>query len=55
MKFKYRNKYEWHNWFAWRPVRIGNYFSSNDIVWLQFIERRREQYSYSYRLLNKYK
>lgn len=25
---------EWHNWFAWRPVRINR-----EIVWLETIQR----------------
>lgn len=27
---------EWHDWFAWHPVRIHN-----EIVWLEIVERRR--------------
>lgn len=26
---------EWHRWFAWRPVVIGNH-----IYWLQYVERK---------------
>ncbi len=28
----------WHKWFAWRPVRVGN----NDCRWLELVERRGE-------------
>ena len=42
MRFKYPTKEEridakkqWHNWFAWRPVRVRG-----EIVWLELIERR---------------
>lgn len=27
---------EWHDWFAWRPVRVG----SRDCRWLEVVERR---------------
>jgi hypothetical protein len=27
----------WHNWFAWRPVRIGN-----EMVWLEIVQRKAE-------------
>ena len=30
---------EWHNWFAWYPVWVGN-----DLLWLEHIRRR---YSYN--------
>lgn len=26
----------WHGWFAWRPVRVGD----NDCRWLEVVERR---------------
>ena len=34
-KFKFKDVEEWHRWFAWRPV-----FVEDEIVWLEFIERR---------------
>lgn len=30
--------FDWHRWFAWHPVRIGN----NDCRWLETVERRFE-------------
>jgi hypothetical protein len=27
---------EWHDWFAWRPVRVA----SHDCRWLETVERR---------------
>lgn len=41
---KIKNKYDWHDWFAWRPVIITRE-SSNDkniLIWLEKIERRKE-------------
>lgn len=32
---------EWHNWFAWRPVRLLD----GRIVWLETIQRKRSAYS----------
>ena len=34
---------EWHQWFAWRPVRLkpGD-GSAQPVVWLEWIERRIE-------------
>jgi hypothetical protein len=36
----YREKIErlekWHDWFAWRPVRVG----SHDCRWLEVIQRK---------------
>lgn len=41
---KRKNKYDWHDWFAWRPVimrdRAAN--TPNTIIWLEKIERRKE-------------
>jgi hypothetical protein len=51
MKWKYRNKYSWHKWFAWYPVRIGDLLKGEDVVWMQTIERKKTQYSYDYRLM----
>lgn len=28
------NKFKWHKWFAWHPVRINN-----KLVWLKDVER----------------
>lgn len=43
MRFKIKNKEEWHEWFAWYPVVIGD-----DIVWLETVRRRK------YRTYNDY-
>lgn len=54
MRFKYPTKEErinakrqWHDWFAWHPVRVGS-----NIVWLERIQRRGmlidQVYDYSY-------
>lgn len=32
---------EWHNWFAWRPVRLLD----GRTVWLETIQRKRRAYS----------
>jgi len=29
--------WQWHDWFAWRPVRVGE----NDCRWLETVGRRR--------------
>lgn len=29
-------KLEWHRWFAWRPVRVGQH----DCRWLEYVERK---------------
>lgn len=31
------NKEEWHEWFAWYPVRLSQI---NEIAWLEKIERK---------------
>jgi hypothetical protein len=35
MRFKIKFEDQWHRWFAWYPVRIGD-----ERVWLEFVERR---------------
>lgn len=36
MRFKeYPSKQDWHKWFAWHPVSVGN-----EAVWLEVIERK---------------
>jgi hypothetical protein len=35
MRWNFSPNYEWHRWFAWRPVFIGW-----DLVWLETIERQ---------------
>lgn len=44
MRFRYptreeriRAKEQWHDWFAWHPVRIGG---GADIAWLETIQRK---------------
>lgn len=32
---------EWHNWFAWYPVRI----SDTELVWLQIVKRKAIEFS----------
>jgi len=44
MKFNYGESWEyeklrlenWHEWFAWRPVRVGN----RDCRWLEKVQRK---------------
>lgn len=31
---------QWHNWYAWRPVRVGK----NDWRWLEFVDRKCDAY-----------
>lgn len=31
------NRKEWHNWFAWRPVKLQ---TETEIAWLHHIERK---------------
>lgn len=33
---RFAAKQEWHRWFAWRPVRVGE----NDCRWLETVERK---------------
>ncbi|WP_247300312.1 hypothetical protein [Bradyrhizobium sp. 179] len=35
---RWKRRYQWHRWFAWRPVRIA----AGDRRWLEFVERRRQ-------------
>jgi len=39
-------KLEWHDWFAWYPIKIDIYHSSegidNIIVWLETIDRKKK-------------
>jgi hypothetical protein len=40
MKFRSpipRNEYEWHDWFAWFPVHVGQ----NDVRWLEWVQRKK--------------
>lgn len=43
MRFKFESKWsktqrqkQWHDWFAWHPIRIND-----EIVWLETVERKR--------------
>ena len=53
MEWKYTNRINWHKWFAWYPVRLGDWFSSEEMAWLEIVERKRGQYDYSYRKIIK--
>lgn len=33
---KIKRRAEWHRWFAWHPVRVGDH----DCRWLEWVERR---------------
>jgi hypothetical protein len=35
MRWKKKNKLEWHHWFAWYPIVIDNTY-----VWLEWIYRK---------------
>lgn len=37
MRFKFQDVRQWHYWFAWYPVTVGD-----QVVWLETIERRGE-------------
>jgi hypothetical protein len=45
---KWRAKFWWHRWFAWRPVNVGRF-----CVWLAPVERRRvcayDDFAWEYR------
>lgn len=42
---------EWHRWFAWYPVRIApGDGSSGPVVWLEYVETRRETNSGFYEI-----
>jgi hypothetical protein len=33
-------QFEWHRWFAWRPVFLQTRTGTRSLVWLQYVERR---------------
>jgi hypothetical protein len=33
-------QFEWHRWFAWRPVFLQTRTGTQALVWLQYVERR---------------
>lgn len=35
---RYARLTDWHDWFAWRPVKVGNY----ECRWLETVERKCE-------------
>jgi len=35
-KEKKKLEEEWHDWFAWRPIRVG----SDECLWFETVERR---------------
>lgn len=39
---RYRAKKRWHDWFAWRPVRVPSKgkMSGQTLVWFETIQRR---------------
>lgn len=37
-------KQEWHRWFAWRPVRVGE----GDCRWLEAVERKGTYWCYGH-------
>jgi hypothetical protein len=44
---KLRPSPEWHQWFAWRPVRVGDQFDHDRRwVWLEPVERRSRPYNW---------
>lgn len=51
MIWRLLDKWEWHRWFAWRPVLI-TYNGECSLVWLQYIERKRSEFvTWDYRLI----
>jgi hypothetical protein len=36
------DRFEWHRWFAWRPVVIGRNGNYREWVWWEWIERKVE-------------
>ena len=38
MRWKSRNKAEWHDWFAWYPVHLED---TGEWAWLEFVYRKR--------------
>jgi len=35
-----RAKHQWHNWFAWHPVRIPK--TGKTVIWLEVVKRKGE-------------
>jgi hypothetical protein len=44
MRWRPERKYEWHRWFAWYPIEVGEEFGpvKREKVWLEWVERKRE-------------
>ena len=44
LKFKIKNKYNWHDWFAWYPIKLTDQSDNvyGEIIWLEKVERRME-------------
>jgi hypothetical protein len=45
---RWPSKYEWHPWFAWKPITVTDYtkiegvrFPVQVMVWLEWVERKR--------------
>lgn len=36
-----RRRHQWYDWFAWYPVRVPNFCDSEEIVWMERLQRRR--------------
>lgn len=45
--FQYKDPYVWRKWFAWYPVLLCN-DNVRTLVWLQNVERCRDEYTYDY-------
>ena len=43
-KAKVKRLEEWHSWFAWHPVRVGE----NDCRWLETVQRKGKLFWYGY-------
>ena len=46
MQWGSRVPYEWHKWFAWRPVRFDG---TQRYAWMEYVECRRQCGIYLYR------
>jgi hypothetical protein len=41
-KQPFRASPDWHTWYAWRPIKINDWFCDNELkwVWFEAVERR---------------
>lgn len=48
-----KGKFDWHKWFAWRPVVIQNKDKTWSLIWLETLERKRicmhDHFTWDYR------